>query len=210
MMSTTVAPAPVAPSAPPPALGPDEPIFRLSVEQYQAMVRAGILAADDPVELLEGYLIQKMAKNPPHRLAKRKLYRALVTLLPTGWDIDTQDAITTDDSEPEPDVFVFRAVPDDYADRHPGPQDLALVTEIADSSLRRDRGRKKRIYARAAVPVYWIVNLVDRQIEVYTDPTGPADEPTYRHRQDYLADAQVPVVVGGAEVGRLTVADLLP
>jgi Uma2 family endonuclease len=189
---------------------PDEPVWRLSVDQYHAMIRAGILTDDDPVELLEGFLVAKMAKNPPHILAKRLFRRALEQVIPASFFVDEEDPVTTDDSEPEPDVAVFRGTPRDYPDRHPGPQDTALVVEISDSSLGRDRNRKKRIYARASVPVYWIVNLVDRQVEVYTDPTGPADKPDYRQRKDHGPAETVPVVVDGREVGRLTVGDLLP
>jgi Uma2 family endonuclease len=130
--------------------------------------------------------------------------------MPKGWEVDCQDPITTTDSEPEPDVLVFRTRDDDYGDDLPGPQDSALVAEIADSSLRRDRTLKKRLYARAGVREYWIVNLIDRQIEVYTDPTGPVKNPDYSKRQDYKPGDNVSVVVDGREVGRLPVADLLP
>jgi putative restriction endonuclease len=85
-----------------------------------------------------------------------------------------------------------------------------LIAEVADSSLRRDRGWKKRLYARARVAVYWIVNLVDRQIEVYTEPTGPVKRPDYRQRADYKPGDKVPVVLDGREVARLAVNDILP
>jgi Uma2 family endonuclease len=193
-----------------PAAPPDTPIMPLSVDQYHAMIRAGILTEDHPVELLEGLLVPKMPKNSAHRRAKRMLLKAIAAILPPGWDVDTQEAMTTSDSEPEPDLYVFRARPDDYPDGHPGPQDMAMVVEVSESSLRRDRKLKKRIYARAGVREYWIVNLMDRQIEVYTDASGPADEPDYRQRQDYKPGDALPVTVDGQEVGRLPVADLLP
>lgn len=210
-MNVLLTPMPPVPSQPPPpAPVPDEPVWRFSVEQYHAMIRAGILTDEDPVELLEGFLIQKMAKNPSHCRTRRLLVKALSPVLPNNWEVDSQGAITTLDSEPEPDVFVFRSRVDDYASAHPGPLDLALVIEVADASLRRDRGRKKRLYARAAIREYWIVNLIDRHIEVYTAPTGSADEPDYGQRRDYRPEEQVPVIVDGVEVGRLTVSDLLP
>jgi Uma2 family endonuclease len=186
-----------------------EDLFRFSVEQYHAMIRAGILTPDDSVELLEGLLVVKMPKNPAHVLVKRLLRRALEAVVGRNFFVDQEDPVTVKDSEPEPDVCVFRGEPRDYQDRHPGPGDTVLVAEVADTSLRRDRGRKKRIYAKASMPVYWIVNLVDQRIEVYTDPTGPAKEPDYRKHHDYGPNDAVPVVIDGKEVVRLKVSDLL-
>jgi Uma2 family endonuclease len=207
-VATATTPVRAATSAAPP--DQFDGIWRLSVAKYHAMIRAGILTDDDPVELLEGVLVQKMPKNPAHVLAKRLLRKALERIIPAGWIVDTEDPVTTRDSEPELDVSVFCGTDTDYSDHHPGPSDTTLIAEVADSSLRLDRGQKKRLYARARVREYWIVNLVDRQIEVYTDPTGPVRKPDYRQRKDYKPGDSVPVVVDGREVGRLPVADLLP
>src|SRR5438105_9467158 len=99
---------------------PTEPIFRLSVDQYHAMIHAGILTDDDPVELLEGWLVAKMPKNPPHRAVTRLIRQVLERLVPAEWYVDSQEPITTDDSEPEPDVVVVRGETRHYLDRHPG------------------------------------------------------------------------------------------
>jgi Uma2 family endonuclease len=185
-------------------------VRRLRVDQYHAMARAGILGEDDPVELLEGLLVVKMPKNPPHRVATRLTESALEHLIPEGWYVDTRGPITTEDSEPEPDVVVVRGDPRRYLDRHPGPPDVALVTEVSDTTLAHDRTSKKQIYARARVPVYWIINLPESRLEVYTDPTGPSEQPDYRQRQDFGPADEVPVVIEDREVGRLAVRDLLP
>jgi len=174
------------------------------------MIEADIIDEDTPVELLEGWLVQKMGRNPPHDLATGQLQDLLPPLLPPGYFVRIQGAVTTDTSEPEPDGMVVRGKRRDYAKRHPGPKDSVLIAEVADSSLRRDRGWKKRIYARARVAVYWIVNLVDNQVEVYTEPTGPAKQPDYRQRTDYKPGDKVPVVIDGRVVGQLLVDDLLP
>ena len=195
---------------PPADASEEDQLYRLNVKQYHDMIRTGILMDGDPVELLEGLLVKKMAKNPPHCLSCGLTHDALQALLPTGWHLKTQGAVTTKDSEPEPDIAAVRGARRQYAQRHPGPKDVALSVEVSDTSLRRDRTKKKRIYARARVPVYWIINLADRQIEVYTDPTGPTKKPDYRQRQDYGPDDQVPVILDGQEVGRLVVRDLLP
>ena len=98
----------------------------------------------------------------------------------------------------------------EYVERHPGPEDIGLLVEVAETSLDRDRGWKKRIYAVARIPVYWIVNLVDRQVEVFTNPSGPGEQPDYGACQVFLPGDQVPVVLDRNEVGRIAVHDLLP
>lgn len=207
-MAVTTQPVP-AESGHDPAI-PDVPIYRLSVAQYHAMAKAGILGEDDPVELLEGWLVQKMTKHRPHSLSTLLARQALGALISTGWYVDSQEPITTEDSEPEPDIVVVRGSPRDYTDRQPGPTDIALIVEVADSSLGTDRGRKKRLYARAGIAIYWIVNLIERQIEVYSDPSGPSEEPDYRERQIFAASDAMAVMLDGANVGMLKVADLLP
>jgi len=196
----------------PPVVVSAEPIWRLSVEKYHEMIDAGILTDDDPVELLEGVLVYKMPKKLPHRVTTQMTREAIARLLPPGWYVDAQEPVTTEDSEPEPDIAVIRGERRDYLhlDRHPGPGDVALVIEVSDTTLRRDRGLKKRLYARAGIPVYLIINLPERQIEVYTSPTGEAEEPDYQQRQDYGPDDEVPIIIEGREVGRLLAREILP
>ena len=98
---------------------------------------------------------------------------------------------------------------EDYAERHPGHGDVVLIVEAADSSLRGDRRFKKAIYAKAALPVYWIVNLIDRQIEVYSEPTGPAERPDYRDRRDYAETGELPLVIDGREIARIPVREVI-
>jgi Uma2 family endonuclease len=193
----------------PPAV-PEFPILRLSVQQYHEMIHAGILTEDDRVELLDGWMVSKMTKNPPHSSATRLVRHALERIVPRGWMVDSQEAITLATSEPEPDVVVARGDDQSYLDHHPGPKDVALVVEVADVSLKRDRTLKKRLYAEAGIPVYWIVNLVDRCVEVYSDPSGPADRPDYREHRDGGPTDEVAFTVEGHEVGRLAVGSLLP
>src|SRR5258706_12768291 len=85
-----------------------EPVFRLTVPQYHTMIDAGVLTDDDPVELLEGILVFKMPKKPAHRLALRKLVKAIEKLLPDGYFVLSQEPITLDGSEPEPDAASIR------------------------------------------------------------------------------------------------------
>jgi len=192
------------------AVAPPDLIWRLDVRQYHEMIETGILTDDDPVELLDGCLVPKMPKNPPHTLVNGLVHDALARLLPVGWFADSQEPITTDDSEPEPDVRVVRGERRAYLERHPGPRDVGLVVEVSDATLDRDRGLKQQLYARAGIAVYWIVNVRDRRLEVYTKPSGPADVPGYGRRQDLGPGDVVPVTLDGAEIGRLAVDDLLP
>jgi Uma2 family endonuclease len=206
MLSTTL--PPTCAGRLPPAV-PTDYICRLSVEQYHDMIRSGILTDDDPVELLEGWLVTKIPKNPPHRIVNRHVRNRLERLVPSGWHINVQEPVTLDTGEPEPDISAIRGEPNDYADRNPAAKDTGLVVEISESTLARDRGMKKRSYARSRTPVYWIVNLIDRMVEVYTQPSGPAEQPDYAQRQDFgLADT-LPVVIDGKEIGTLAVAELL-
>ncbi len=193
-----------------PAAIPPVSVWRMSVNQYHEMIRTGIVAEDEPVELLDGWLVPKMVKSPSHSTITDLVRRALERVLPAGWSARPQDAITLSTSEPEPDVVVFRGEPLQYFDRHPGPGDLALVVEIADSGLQRAQVFKKSLYAQAGIPVYWIVNLVDWRVEVYTDPTGPATHPDYRQHQDFGPADSVPLLVEKREVARLSIAELLP
>ena len=97
-----------------PADVPNDLIWRLPVDRYHQMVKAGLLDQDDPIELLEGFLVYKMSKNPPHSVCTELTREALSRILPAGWHVMTQDPITTDTSEPEPDVSVIRGSVRDY------------------------------------------------------------------------------------------------
>jgi Uma2 family endonuclease len=172
------------------------------------MVRLGILSDDDPVELLEGWLVYKMPKNPPHRATTKLTLNGLEAIISGDWYVDTQEPITLIDSEPEPDVVIVRGNTRNYLDRHPGAEDITLVIEVSDTTLERDRTSKKRLYGRAGIPVYWIINLPEQQIEVYSEPV--IEEATYQHRQDYALSDKVPVAIAGQIIGHLSVGDLLP
>jgi Uma2 family endonuclease len=188
---------------------PDEPVLPLTVSGYHALLQAGELAHGDPVELLEGFLVRKMTKGPRHERARRKLRRLLEKLISAEFFVDEQGAFTTSDSEPEPDVFVIRGTLDDFEDRHAGPAEIALVAEIAHSSLQRDRIRKKRAYARAGIPVYWVVNLVDDCVDVYSQPSGATKNPTFAQTDVYKSGDEISVVIDGKECGTIAVNALL-
>jgi Uma2 family endonuclease len=188
---------------------PPFPIRPFTVAEYHRMIALGIFTEDDPVELLEGWITPKMPRNPPHDGTLDRAEDALACRLPDGWRVRSQKAITLADSEPEPDIAVVPGPAARFLQQHPGPADLALLVEVSDTTLLHDRNDKGRIYARAGIGVYWIVNLVDVRIEVYSDPTGPCPAPAYRQRRDYGLTDAVPLSIGGHSVGPVLVAEIL-
>jgi Uma2 family endonuclease len=189
---------------------PPGPVRKFTVAEYHQMIQSGLLTENDPVELLEGWLVPKMGRNPPHDGCVEATEEAIRSRLPAGWRVRGQSAVTLPDSEPEPDVAVVRGTVRANMGHHPIPAEIALLVEVSDSSLAYDRTDKGRAYARSGIVLYWIVNLVDMQVEVYSDPTGPDANPRYRQRQDYDRNADVPLVIGGVTVGQVPVRELLP
>jgi Uma2 family endonuclease len=181
-------------------------LVRFSVDQYHEMIHKGILAEDQSVELLDGWLTEKMPKNPQHRVATRLTREALERILPADWYVDSQEPITLANSEPEPDVVVVRGYTRHYLDRHPGPDNVGLVVEVADASLEHDQTLKLRLYAEAGIAVYWIVNLVESHVEVYADPSAGG----YRQRIIHGKGDSLVMTLGGVEIGAIPVVDILP
>ena len=183
------------------------PFWRLSVERYHAMIAGGVLTPDDHVELLDGLLLEKMSKNPAPRIGTRKLRKAIESVVPPGFYVDEQEPITLAESEPEPDVAVIRGNDSGvYHDRHPGPADVLLVCEVSDTSLERDRNLKRRIYARAAIPVYWILNLESRKLEIYSQP----QDGDYSNLRTLLPDESVSLTLDNVTTPPLPVNSFLP
>jgi Uma2 family endonuclease len=192
------------------SVAPSNSFRRFSVAEYHRLIQLGILTDEDKLELLDGYLVLKMPRNPPHDARIQKLTRLLFALLPPGWDIRVQLAVTFGESEAEPDITLVRGTADDFESRHPGAADIGLLIEVADTSLDRDREDKGPIYADAGIETYWIVNLVDRQIEVYSSPTGPTSNPTFNSSKIYRSGDSVPFILDGKTTGLIAVHDVLP
>jgi Uma2 family endonuclease len=181
---------------------------RFSVREYHEMIAKGMLTESDPVELLEGLLVLKMSRSLAHDFAITALERRLHRIVPDPYVVRGQCAATFSDSEPEPDFIVARGPEADYRTRHPGPSDTLLVVEVSASSLERDRTDKGRIYARGGIPIYWIVNVGDRKVEVYSDPVGGVAA-EYRSQVDFSTSESVPLVLDGREIGTISVAELM-
>ena len=186
------------------------PDRRFTVAEYHQMIQTGLLTEDDNVELLEGWIVPKSPRSPAHDGTMGVAEEVIREQFPPGWRIRVKSAITLADSEPEPDLAIVQGPPSRYMDHHPGSSEIAFLVEVADSSLLRDRNDKVRIYARAGIAIYWIINLVNAQIEVYTLPSGPVENATYGQRQDYRPGDVIPLILNGQEVGRIAAQDLLP
>jgi Uma2 family endonuclease len=185
-------------------IDPSEKLYRLTVVEYE---RIGELLNDPKVELIDGLMVAKMVKNPPHAVACGLARAAIDGVVTTGWHTRAAEPISIPRyNEPEPDVVLARGEMRDYSAGHPRPKDVALVVEVADTTLAKDR-RRARVYGgRRGIPVFWIVNLIDRHVEVYTRPCASG----YTSRAIYLPGSHVPVVVDGTTVGQIAVLDLLP
>ena len=144
---------------------------RFSVEEYHRMIEAEILSENDRVQLVDGWIIEMPPIGPEHCTSTSLVGTALDDALPDGWIVRRQDPITLATGEPEPDVVVARGTVRDYARRHPTSVDIALLVEVSDATLNFDRVEKLSTYAAAGIVEYWIVNLVDRQIEVLSRST---------------------------------------
>lgn len=191
-------------------LVPNEPIWPLTVSQYHTMIETGILTEDDPVELLEGWLVYKMPKNSEHIFAAQETSDALKAIVPSGWYVNVQDPVTMETSEPEPDIVVIRGNRRDFRRQTPTAKDVSLIVEVSELTLGRDRGTKKRVYAQAGIPIYWIINLLDNQVEVYTFPTNNGEESDYQNQQIFTVTEKVSVTLDEQVIGSLFVRDLLP
>jgi Uma2 family endonuclease len=206
-MAVANIPSPVLRDAPDP---PDVRSRRFSVDEYFRMIEQGIFAEDERLELLEGLIVPMMTRMPAHEVSLRLVSKLLDRLLPDGYDLRVQSAIQLGNSVPEPDCAIVIGDTRRYSDHHPAASEIALVVEVADSSLRIDRTTKARIYAAAGIANYWIVNLSERQLEVLSDPTGDVEVPVYRQAVVYLAGDKFSFLLDGSEIGPIAVADLLP
>lgn len=177
--------------------------------EYTKLIETGLLGPGDKIELLGGQLCVSEPQNSPHARAISLGLEIIQRTFAPGWHVRVQLPIALDDeSEPEPDLAVVSGGPRDYTDH---PSRPALVVEVADSSLALDREDKGSLYARARLPEYWIVNLVDQVLEVYREPAPDAEAPfgwVYSVSLTLGPDEYVAPLA--APSARILVADFLP
>ncbi|MFT5168847.1 MAG: Uma2 family endonuclease [Saprospiraceae bacterium] len=142
-----------------------------TVEEYHKLADVSILTEDDRVELINGEIITRSPINSTHAGTVTSLLESLFPILIKKATILCQSPIVIPSgSEPEPDIVVTRYKTDSYRSAHPSPKDIFFVIEVSDSTLEKDREVKHPLYASAEIPEYWIINLIDQQIEIHRQP----------------------------------------
>ena len=187
-------------------------LHRFSVDAYHRMIETGILTEDDRVELLDGHILAKMTTGPAHSVVVHKIHRLLEPLVGTNWHTRMQSPITLPGSEPEPDLAVVRGQIENFLHRHPMPGEIGLLVEVADPSLRIDRTEKLAIYAAAGIQEYWIVNLIDRQVEAFREPqpVGASCPAEYASREIFDQHSRISMRLDGVSCTGIGVFELLP
>lgn len=189
----------------------EDGVVCITVEDYHAMIAAGIYGEDDKIELIGGLLLEKMSINPPHASSVRKVRRLLAKRIDETQDVHSESPLVVDESsEVEPDGMLVPFRDDDYAHVRPVASQVSLVVEVADETLRKDRKVKLPRYAAAGIPEYWIVNLRQRQLERYTRPeAGQTElelEPRYGKTEVFAAGESL----DHPDLGAIAVVELLP
>ena len=179
--------------------------FRWTRERYEHAVDRGVFTTDDKIELLDGEVVAQMSQNELHAVVTGLVSDVLRGVFGTDAHArDEKPIALSEASEPEPDVAMVRGGRREYLDGHPQPEAVLLLVEVSDTSLIQDRFRKAALYADAGIPEYWIVNLVDRVLEVHRDPAGDA----YRTKTTLGPDDSVAPLARPETL--ISVADLLP
>jgi Uma2 family endonuclease len=181
------------------------PRFRWTVDEYEKLIRHGILTENHNVELIRGEIVPKMPKGELHFACLKRLTAMFAELVAKSAILSVQDPVVLADSEPEPDFALLVPRADFYAAGKPRPVDAYLVIEVADTSLDYDREVKAALYAENGIAEYWIVNLVDRCLEVYRQPRADG---TYADVQTLRPGDSVALALLRAVT--VAVADIIP
>jgi Uma2 family endonuclease len=169
---------------------------RFTSGEVQAMLRAGILHEDDPLELIDGQLVVMSPIHDPHIVCVNRLNRLFVERTDPEVAVSVQNPVRIDEhNEPEPDVVLSTAL-----DGAPRPDDVLLLVEVSGSTLDYDRDVKRSLYARAGLPEVWIVNLDDQQIEVHRNPDGDVYRTRHLTGLDDTVTPERPASIGAVPV----------
>jgi hypothetical protein len=179
------------------------------VDEYQRLLRGGVLRDPSGIELLEGVIVARHAGSTRHDAALDKAHKSLRRSFTEEWRVRSRCMLATSDSVIETDLVIHRGPVLNDALRFPLLADVLLVMEVSDQSLGHDREGRGRIYARAAVPNYWIINLLDGMVECHAEPSGAREFPSYYRRHAYRGDEAIPIPVHG-QARVISARELLP
>jgi Uma2 family endonuclease len=177
--------------------------YRWTRQEYEKMTEIGLFSTETRLELIEGEILEMVAQTSYHVVAVLAVQERLAEIFRVGYNIRMQMPLAlNDDSEPEPDIAVVAGASRDYWHKHPTTS--VLIVEVAYSSLGYDQERKRRLYARAFIPEYWILNLSERRLEVYREPEN-GDYVAHLTRGD--SDTVAPLAYPDQQI---EIADFLP
>ena len=168
---------------------------KFTIDEYHELVDIGFFTENDRIELIRGEIMEMAPKKTPHSVCNSILFGELYKLLESKANIRGQEPITLpSNSEPEPDVVIAKKKDDNYLAAHPTVEDIILVIEISDSTLKYDRETKLPLYAESGINNYWIINLVDRNLEIYTNPfSSDKDKFGYRNKSIILPNEEIDI-----------------
>lgn len=207
-MPTTVKFAFPKPPDLPPAL-PPIPVRRFSVDEYHRIIQAGVLQHDERVELIHGWITPVWPDGPTGSSVIRRLDRLLQRSIRDAAVVSVGQPITTLDSQFAPAVAVCRGPESRYFSTHPEPDDISFVVDVVDSGLMSNLAERISVYARYRIGCCWVVHIENRQVEVYTQPTGKT-RGRYQQQANYGVRESVPVLIGDTPCRKIPVSELLP
>ena len=165
---------------------------KFTIEEYHQLVDLGFFTENDRIELIRGKIIEVTPKRTPHSVCNSQLWKQLYRLIGDRAEIRVQEPIIfSPDSESEPDVVIAKKKTDNYLSTHPTAADIILIIEISDSTLKYDRETKLPLYAETGISHYWIVDLVDSRLEVYSNPFSDRDKFDYRNKSIVLSNETI-------------------
>ncbi|CAN5399358.1 Uma2 family endonuclease [soil metagenome] len=191
---------------------PPFPVKTFSLEEFHKCIDDGMFVNEDKVELIYGFMYQYGAITPRYCTVRRNLRECFYehAIDPSEFHVSGAGSITiaVNQSEPEPDLMIVRGPGDVYTNRHPYPEDVHIVFEASDETLDFDRTIRLEMYAQAGIPEYWIANIIDDRLEVYTRPEA-GEAPRYESVKHYMPYETVEVALPGKQPFNLAVSDIL-
>ena len=168
-------------------------LTKWSLSDYHKMIEAGILS-DRRVELILGDIIQMSPEGPLHCYINHRAVTYLRSLLKQSAVVREAHPITLSDSEPEPDIAIVRSPDRLYLNHHPNAEDIYWLIEIADTTLNKDLGIKKKVYAQAGIAEYWVIDLSSLTLKVFLNPTEEDYQTRYNYQDGIVSPQAFPEI----------------